>query len=94
MALTAERIAVAVIKDCKRRRMANYEIRRRRSELVGQWLRSTPWFLKYYPTMEKQEELYRQVEHFIFKKTCGPKKQKAYHQNPTPLKDPRNLKLL
>lgn len=75
MALTPAQIANAVVRDCHRQRIANYEIRQRRSELVGRWLRSTSWFLSKYPTLEAQATLYKEVEKNLFRLTV-PKKSK------------------
>lgn len=97
MALTLEQIAAAVVRDCKqRRRLANFEIRRRRSELTGAWLRSTPWFLRDYQTLEAQAVLYKKIEVEIFRLTA-PKKKHAYSvhdRGPTPHNDPRQPKLI
>ena len=93
MALTPEQIAKAVIKDSKRKQLANFEIRQRRSELVGRWLRSTPWFLRLYSDMEQQSALYRKIEPHIFRLTQPKKKKVSKMSDLKPHEDPRNLQL-
>lgn len=93
MALTPEQIAAAVIKGCRKKRLASYQIRTRCSELVGAWLRSTPWFLREYPTHEQQTELYKKVRVAIYRLTAPKKKPARKESDPTPAKDPRNLTL-
>lgn len=88
MALTAVQIAKAVVKDCKRRRLANFEIRQRRSELIGKWLRSTNWWLRDYPTLEAQEAIYKKIETELYRLTVSKKKKRR-----VATKDTRQLNL-
>lgn len=92
MSLTSEQIAEAVIRDCRRHRLANHKIRQRCSELVGRWLRRTPWFLVQYPEYEDQTKLYQEIRAQVFRLT-QPKRSHRKSANPKPANDPRNLSL-
>jgi len=93
MALTPHDIATLVLRECKKKRLGNAQIRKERSPLIGRWLRERPWFLRDYPDHEAQAELYWQIEKELFRLTVPRKSVPRSKRGPRPHEDPRNLQL-